>query len=129
MPLIAPYQDAKVSPLAIDRVILVGGSTRMPLVQQMIEAHLGQAPTDGIQPDLCVALGASLQAGVLVGEAVDVILVDVIPHWFGIFCRHGKPHGNDAGCVQRDHSSQQRHSHRSFFGLLHVFGSAGSSRN
>ena len=77
-------QDAKVSPLAIDRVILVGGSTRMPLVQQMIEAHLGQAPTDGIQPDLCVALGASLQAGVLVGEAVDVILVDVIPHSLGI---------------------------------------------
>ncbi|MGA7934168.1 MAG: Hsp70 family protein [Kovacikia sp.] len=77
-------KDASVSPTDLDRVILVGGSTRMPLVQQMIEAHLGQAPTDGIQPDLCVALGASLQAGVLVGEEVDAILVDVIPHSLGI---------------------------------------------
>jgi molecular chaperone DnaK len=76
--------DASLSPAEIDRVILVGGSTRMPLVQQMIEAHLGQAPTAGIQPDLCVALGAALQAGVLVGEEVEAILVDVNPHSLGI---------------------------------------------
>jgi molecular chaperone DnaK len=50
----------------------------------MVEEHLGQAPVDGIQPDLCVALGAALQAGVLVGEDVEAILVDVIPHSLGI---------------------------------------------
>ncbi len=76
--------DAHLEPKQIDRVILVGGSTRIPLVQNMIENHLGQAPTDGIQPDFCVALGAALQAGVLVGESVDAILVDVIPHSLGI---------------------------------------------
>ncbi|WP_341532210.1 Hsp70 family protein (plasmid) [Nostoc sp. UHCC 0302] len=76
--------DANLEPNEIDRIILVGGSTRIPLVQQMIQEHLGQAPTDGIQADLCVALGAALQAGVLVGESVDAILVDVIPHSLGI---------------------------------------------
>lgn len=76
--------DAKLSPDDLDRIILVGGSTRIPLIQHMIAEHLGQAPTDGIQPDLCVALGAALQAGVLTGEAVDAILVDVIPHSLGI---------------------------------------------
>jgi molecular chaperone DnaK len=76
--------DAKLEPTDLDRVILVGGSTRMPLVQQMVETHLGQAPVDGVQPDLCVALGAALQAGVLVGEDVESILVDVIPHSLGI---------------------------------------------
>jgi len=76
--------DAKLGPEQLDRIILVGGSTRIPLVQQMVEEHLGQPPTAGIQPDLCVALGAALQAGVLVGEAVDAILVDVIPHSLGI---------------------------------------------
>jgi molecular chaperone DnaK len=76
--------DAKLTPEEIDRVILVGGSTRIPLVQEMIEEKLGQTPIDGVQPDLCVALGAALQAGVLTGESVDAILVDVIPHSLGI---------------------------------------------
>jgi molecular chaperone DnaK len=76
--------DAQMSVDDIDRVILVGGSTRIPLVQRMVEEHLGQTPVDGVQPDLCVALGAALQAAVLVGEAVDAILVDVTPHSLGI---------------------------------------------
>jgi molecular chaperone DnaK len=76
--------DANLEANEIDRIILVGGSTRIPLVQEMIAKHLGQTPTDGIQADLCVALGAALQAGVLVGESVDAILVDVIPHSLGI---------------------------------------------
>ncbi|MUG97595.1 Hsp70 family protein [Scytonema sp. UIC 10036] len=76
--------DANLEPKDIDRIILVGGSTRIPIVQQMIQEHLGQTPTDGIQPDLCVALGAALQAGVRTGESVDAILVDVIPHSLGI---------------------------------------------
>ena len=85
--------DANLEPEEIDRIILVGGSTSIPLVQQMIEEHLGQAPTDGIQPDLCVALGAALQAGVLVGESVDAILVDVIPHSLGIAAAVPTPMG------------------------------------
>jgi molecular chaperone DnaK len=85
--------DANVEPKEIDRIILVGGSTRIPLVQKMIEEHLGQAPTDGIQPDLCVALGAALQAGVLVGESVDAILVDVIPHSLGVAAAVDTPMG------------------------------------
>ena len=76
--------DADLQASELDRVILVGGSTRIPLVQQLVQNHLGQAPVDSIQPDLCVALGAALQAGVLAGEAVDAILVDVIPHSLGI---------------------------------------------
>ncbi len=85
--------DANLEPKDIDRIILVGGSTRIPLVQQMIEEHLGQTPSDGIQPDLCVALGAALQAGVLVGESVDAILVDVIPHSLGIAAAVNTPMG------------------------------------
>jgi len=86
-------EDAKLEPKDLDRIILVGGSTRIPLIQHAIEEHLGQAPTDGIEPDLCVALGASLQAGVLVGEAVDAILVDVTPHSLGIAAAVNTPMG------------------------------------
>ncbi|MGJ5631560.1 Hsp70 family protein [Nostoc sp. CALU 1950] len=85
--------DANLEADQIDRIILVGGSTRIPLVQEMITEHLGQTPTDGIQPDLCVALGAALQAGVLVGESVDAILVDVIPHSLGIAAAVPTPMG------------------------------------
>lgn len=89
--------DAKLQPEDLDRIILVGGSTRIPLVQQMVEEHLGQAPVDGVQPDLCVALGAALQAGVLVGEDVEAILVDVIPHSLGISAAVSTPMGIKPG--------------------------------
>jgi molecular chaperone DnaK len=76
--------DADMTADDIDRVILVGGSTRIPLVQQLVENHLPDTPVSSFEPDLCVGLGAALQAGVLSGEAVDNILVDVIPHSLGI---------------------------------------------
>ncbi len=76
--------DASMQAKDLDRVILVGGSTRIPLVQSMVSEHLGQAPVAGVEPDLCVALGAAIQAGVLSGESIDAILVDVIPHSLGI---------------------------------------------
>jgi molecular chaperone DnaK len=85
--------DAELDPEDLDRIILVGGSTRIPLVQQMVEEHLDQAPVDGVQPDLCVALGAALQAGVLAGEDVEAILVDVIPHSLGISAAVSTPMG------------------------------------
>jgi molecular chaperone DnaK len=77
-------QDADMTADEIDRVILVGGSTRMPLVQRLVEQHLPGTPVSSFNPDLCVGLGAALQAGVLSGEAIDSILVDVIPHSLGI---------------------------------------------
>ncbi|WP_017327311.1 Hsp70 family protein [Synechococcus sp. PCC 7336] len=86
-------EDAKCKAEDLDRVILVGGSTRIPLVQRLVAEHLGQDPIDSIQPELCVALGAALQAGVLTGEAVDAILVDVIPHSLGISVVEETPMG------------------------------------
>ncbi|MBE9077043.1 Hsp70 family protein [Romeria aff. gracilis LEGE 07310] len=76
--------DANMTADDIDRVILVGGSTRIPLVQQLVEAHLLDTPVNSFNPDLCVGLGAALQAGILAGEAIDSILVDVTPHSLGI---------------------------------------------
>lgn len=89
--------DANLTADEIDRVILVGGSTRLPLVQEMVEEHLGQKPIDGIQPDLCVALGAAIQAGVLSGAAIDAILVDVCPHSLGISAVVDTPLGAQSG--------------------------------
>jgi molecular chaperone DnaK len=90
-------EDASLSKDDLDRVILVGGSTRLPLVQEMVAAHLGQAPIDGVQPDLCVALGAAIQAGVLAGESIDAILVDVCPHSLGIAAVIDTPMGLQDG--------------------------------
>jgi molecular chaperone DnaK len=86
-------EDAKLTHDDLDRVVLVGGSTRIPLVQQMVAEHLGLQPEDSVQPDLCVALGAAIQAGVLSGEAVEAILVDVIPHSLGIAAAVETPMG------------------------------------
>jgi molecular chaperone DnaK len=85
--------DSRLKPTDLDRVILVGGSTRIPLVQRLVTNHLNQEPIDSIQPDLCVAMGAALQAGVLTGEAVDSILVDVISHSLGIAVAMDTSHG------------------------------------
>jgi molecular chaperone DnaK len=89
--------DADLTATDLDRVILVGGSTRLPLVQEMVESHLGQAPIDGVQPDLCVALGAAIQAGVLSGAAIDAILVDVCPHSLGVAAVIDTPMGLQDG--------------------------------
>jgi molecular chaperone DnaK len=76
--------DAGLQPADLDRVILVGGSTRIPLVQELVEGHLEGVAVSSFEPDRCVALGAALQAGVLNGEEVDTFLVDVTPHSLGI---------------------------------------------
>ena len=86
-------EDAGLVAEDLERVILVGGSTRMPLVRRLVEEHLGQAPLDSIHPELCVALGAALQAGVLAGESAEAILVDVIPHSLGIAAAVDTPMG------------------------------------
>ncbi len=76
--------DAGLSPKDIDKVILVGGSTRIPAVQEAIKKAMGKEPHRGVNPDECVAVGAAIQAGVLVGEVKDVLLLDVTPLSLGI---------------------------------------------
>ncbi len=77
-------EDAKLTPADIDEVILVGGQTRMPAVQEAIKKFFGKEPHKGVNPDEVVALGAAIQAGVLGGEVKDVLLLDVTPLTLGI---------------------------------------------
>jgi molecular chaperone DnaK len=77
-------QDAGLSPDKIDKVLLVGGSTRIPAVQDAVKKFLVKEPFKGINPDECVAVGAAIQAGVLTGEVKDLLLLDVTPLSLGI---------------------------------------------
>ncbi|MBS3908613.1 MAG: molecular chaperone DnaK [Actinobacteria bacterium] len=77
-------KDAGVSADDIDHVILVGGSTRMPAVQEMVKEYTGKDPHMGVNPDEVVAAGAAIQAGVLMGEVKDILLLDVTPLSLGI---------------------------------------------
>jgi molecular chaperone DnaK len=76
--------DAGLSPSDIDRVVLVGGSTRIPAVQEAVKRLIGKEPHKGVNPDEVVALGAAIQAGVLTGDVKDVVLLDVTPLSLGI---------------------------------------------
>ena len=76
--------DAKLEPKDIDHVLLVGGSTRVPLVQDTVRKLLGKEPDKGLNPDECVALGAGIQGAVLTGETKDIVLLDVTPLTLGI---------------------------------------------
>ena len=76
-------KDAMALPSAIDRIILVGGSTRIPMVARLLEEKIGMAPHGEIDPDLCVALGAALQAGREMGKNDAGVLIDVTPYSFG----------------------------------------------
>ena len=76
--------DARVTPADISKVLLVGGSTRIPAVQEAVQSITGKAPFKGINPDECVAIGASLQAGVLAGAVHGLLLLDVTPLTLGI---------------------------------------------
>jgi molecular chaperone DnaK len=76
--------DAGLSPKDIDKVLLVGGSTRIPAVQDAVKGFMGKEPFKGINPDECVAIGAAIQAGVLGGDVKDVVLLDVTPLSLGI---------------------------------------------
>ena len=76
--------DAELSGSDIDKIILVGGSTRIPAVQEAIRKFLGKEPSKGVNPDECVSVGAAIQGDVLVGEVKDVLLLDVTPLSLGI---------------------------------------------
>jgi len=77
-------EDAKLTPKNIDKIILIGGMTRMPLVQRFVEEILGKPPERGVDPMECVATGAAIQAGVLTGEVKDLLLLDVTPLTLGV---------------------------------------------
>ncbi len=77
-------QDANLSPAQIDEVVLVGGSTRIPYVQQIVKNFFNREPHKGVNPDEVVAMGAAIQGAVLTGEVRDVLLLDVIPLSLGI---------------------------------------------
>ena len=85
---IAPVEralkDAGVTPQQVDEIVLVGGMTRMPLVQKRVQEFFGKEPHKGVNPDEVVAVGAAIQAGVLKGEVKDVLLLDVTPLTLGI---------------------------------------------
>ena len=77
-------KDAKLTAKDLDKVILVGGSTRIPCVQELIKKELGKEPHKGVNPDEVVAMGAAIQGGVLTGEVNDIVLLDVTPLSLGI---------------------------------------------
>jgi molecular chaperone DnaK len=97
-------RDAKLLAKDIDKVILVGGSTRTPLVHQMLEDLLDQVPHAAFDPDLCVAMGAAVQAGLISGADVSSILVDITPHTLGVRCAT-----YDRGTINPNHFSRLIH--------------------
>ena len=83
-PIKKAFKDAKIKPGDVDRVILVGGPTRMPTVQKAFEKFVGRKAERGVDPMQCVAMGAAIQAGVLAGDIKDIVLLDVTPLTLGI---------------------------------------------
>ena len=83
-PLRQALADAKLKPSDLDKVLLVGGSTRVPAVQEAVKGYMGKEPFKGINPDECVAMGAAIQGGVLGGDVTGILLLDVTPLSLGI---------------------------------------------
>ena len=83
-PILQTIRDAKLTPKQIDKVIVFGGQTKMPLVQQFIEDVVGKKPEGGLDPMECVAMGAAIQGAVLSGEISDIVLLDVTPLSLGV---------------------------------------------
>ncbi|AAK79253.1 molecular chaperone DnaK [Clostridium acetobutylicum] len=83
-PMKKALSDAGLSINDIDKIVLVGGSTRIPAVQEAVKNYTGKDPSKGVNPDECVAIGAAIQAGVLTGDVKDVLLLDVSPLTLGI---------------------------------------------
>jgi molecular chaperone DnaK len=83
-PILKTLSDSKLTSVQIDKIILIGGQTKMPLVQQFIEDIIGKKPERGIDPMECVAIGAAIQGAILTGEISDIVLLDVTPLSLGV---------------------------------------------
>jgi molecular chaperone DnaK len=83
-PMERAVEDAKLAPKDVDRIILVGGPTRMPIVRKFVEEYMGKEADRGVDPMECVAMGAAIQAGVIAGEVHDLLLLDVTPLSLGV---------------------------------------------
>ena len=88
-PVLKALEDAKLKPAEIDEVVLVGGSTRMPRVQQIVKEIFGKEPHKGVNPDEVVAIGAAVQGAVLTGDVKDLLLLDVTPLSLGLETKGG----------------------------------------
>jgi len=88
-PVLKALEDAKLKPSDIDEVVMVGGSTRMPRVQQIVQEIFGKEPHKGVNPDEVVAIGAAIQGAVLTGEVKDLLLLDVTPLSLGLETKGG----------------------------------------
>src|SRR5665811_988565 len=88
-PMKQAIKDSGITADSIDQVILVGGMTRMPAVQEQVQKVTGKEPHKGVNPDEVVAVGAAIQGGVLAGEVKDVLLLDVTPLSLGIETKGG----------------------------------------
>jgi molecular chaperone DnaK len=87
-PTMTALQDAKLQPNQIDKVILVGGPTRMPIVNKFIKEIFGKEAERGIDPMECVAIGAAIQGGIMAGEVDEIVLLDVTPLSLGVETKH-----------------------------------------
>ncbi|MDO5114840.1 MAG: molecular chaperone DnaK [Synergistaceae bacterium] len=83
-PVKTALKDANLEPSQVNKILLVGGSTRMPMVQKLVQELMGKEPTKGINPDECVAIGAAIQGAILAGEQQGIVLVDVTPLSLGL---------------------------------------------
>ncbi len=88
-PVLKALEDAKLKPSDIDEVVMVGGSTRMPRVQEIVKGIFGKEPHKGVNPDEVVAIGAAIQGAVLTGEVKDLLLLDVTPLSLGLETKGG----------------------------------------
>ena len=96
--------DADVRPSQLDRILMVGGSTRIPRIAALLAERLGQEPHGEVDPDLCVALGAAVQAGIEMGQDMPAVLVDITPYTFGTSAvgeLYGMPYAHQYGPLIR----------------------------